>query len=204
MTSDDAVLAALIARGVVIETPNTAAAPRAPGAPDFLYTTRSPAAAPSGIVWTEIDSDEKTSDTSITHTTEATADLLLSVGGDVPPGAIQRIQFYAPAWRAGTANIALILAIYDDLAGPAASMGIAGRTFSPTSGQDDGPVHADFRPSSVTFGPFAGTVAWSIRAFVSSSTATVRGNSGGSGGGGAGLNVPMNARLLVGVPWPAA
>lgn len=118
---------------------------------------------------------EKTSNTSVTATTEGTADTVVTATAITFDGAtVAMIEFYAPLVDnpAGGASRSQTLVLYED----GASIGQIGQVLNTATAVNQTPVHVVRRRT-----PAAGSRTYSIRAYVSAGTGTVYGGAGGSG-----------------------
>jgi hypothetical protein len=131
----------------------------------------------------ELDYAQITSPVAPTATTEATANTVVTGAAVAYDGSTPiNIEFFSPQARAqGTTNAQLILVLYDG----AASIGLLGVLNSPSSNPNWVPLLARTRIT-----PSAATHTYSIRAFVSTGTASIQ-----AGAGGLGAVVPAFMRI---------
>ncbi len=132
---------------------------------------------------------QATAAVTLTHTTEATADALVTAAAVTLDGITDvLVTFYAPRWtnNAG-ANRTITVALYQDTGGGAASIGLMGTSFS--GNVNPNTVGAlEYRIAA----PAAGTYTFSARGYINNAT----GNSTiDAGAGGVGNNVPMFIRV---------
>lgn len=120
---------------------------------------------------------ELTGGVSITATTDATADNVVSSGAVTYDGTAVWVEFYCPFVVSSAGQT--VVTLYDNTAG--ASLG---RILQPAaSTQLPGLARRRFTPA-------AGSRTYSIRAFVGSGTGTI-----GAGAGGAGVSMPAYVRI---------
>jgi hypothetical protein len=128
-------------------------------------------------LWREVAYAERTSNLSVTATTEVSANTIVTAGSYTPVvgGELTEVEFFCPQAQAA-GGITMSFAFFVN----GSSQGICGQTS--TAGT---PVflRQKFTPS--------GALVWDVRAWVSSGTGTVVG-----GGGGSGNNVPCQLRVM--------
>lgn len=121
----------------------------------------------------ELDRTEITSSTSVTATTEAGADTVVTAGAIAFDGStVVDIEFYAPAARpAGTSGATLTVVLYDG----SSSIGQLALHQSQAANNASRPMFVSRRLT-----PSNASHTYSIRAFVSTGTGSVTGGAGGS------------------------
>jgi hypothetical protein len=122
----------------------------------------------------EFDYVEKTSSTSITATSEATADTVVTGSAVTYDGSTAvMVEFFSPSVRPATDAVAdrsVNVTLYDG----AASIGIWGQTITPAQNDDNKPFHLVRRLT-----PSGAAHTYSVRAYVSGGTGTISGGTGG-------------------------
>lgn len=123
----------------------------------------------------EFDYAQITSSASITATSEATANTVITGAGVSYDGStIVMLEFFTPYLNITAQSLAIVL--YDDTGGGAASIGLMGQYYDANAGQTVVPVHLMKR-----FTPSAATHTFSIRAYVNSGTGEVKADTGVNG-----------------------
>jgi hypothetical protein len=161
---------------LIVGTAADTAARLAIGATDGMALRR----ASGALAWNlppghEFDYVEKTSSTSITATTEGTADTVVTGSAVTYDGStVVLIEFFSPSVRPATdavADRAVTVTLYDG----SSSIGIWGQTITPSQNDDNKPFYLARRLT-----PSAAAHTYSVRAYVSGGTGTVSGGAGGA------------------------
>jgi hypothetical protein len=135
--------------------------------------------ASSDLSGEELDYVEKTGNTTITATTEGTADVVVTSSSVVFDGTPVWIEFWSPFWTASVGGTSIIIGVLrDDTAGASVGKGPVGSNVETNAGDVDSYMPVIFRRRLT---PAAGARVYSFRAFVSAGTGTIVGGAGGNG-----------------------
>lgn len=173
---------------ITFTTPGDSVGITSPVSGTLAFTASSGAGGGSDLSGQELAYVEKTTDTSITATTETTANTIVTATGVVCDGTMKvSIEFFSDEVTVpgAASNNFVVLVLYDDTGGGAASIGIIGVFLAVNSTSIRIPVFLARR-----LAPTAATHTYSVRAHVASGTGTV-----GAGAGGLGARSPAFIRI---------
>lgn len=169
---------------LLVATAADTVSPLAVGATNGM-TLEVASGAAAGVQWDlppgyEYSYAQVTADTTLTATTEGTADVIVTSGAVVLDGSTAvLVTFFSQQVETpdGTGNLLTAIVLYDALnAGAAASIGLMGLAFSEIDQRIDEPMYLVRRIT-----PAAGSHVFSARGYVGLNNAVVHGGAGGSG-----------------------